>query len=349
MHSVILKNDAVGDLVHSLPAINNIISSKENKKVTIFLSERSEKFYFLVDSPNVEIKILNYNLSIIEKINLLLYVIKNKIDNIYILSPKNFYFYLPLIFRRIKFYALCVNNTNNYKRPSAFFRKFLFRYVINERQKSFKRESTRSLQYKLTADNTLNVQSKNYNVYIKESNRLSKFIPNNYLYFHYRKKRFESLNWKLNELNLLLNEFNKYYQNIVFTKDNLNDENNTTFKHIYNSYDFKTNNYINRNKNITFLDNIEGYDLFNVIGHSSKVVAFHGMMTNLASLIKKPVLDLFHFEVLAENMDWESYRKTRNFFYEFKPIYKNYDFIIPKKNFIKTLKKMKFSLKANMK
>ena len=36
MHSVILKNDAVGDLVHSLTAINNIISTKSNKKITLF-------------------------------------------------------------------------------------------------------------------------------------------------------------------------------------------------------------------------------------------------------------------------------------------------------------------------
>ena len=347
MHTVIFKNDAVGDLVHSLPAINNIISSNENKKVTIFLSKRSEKFYFLVDAANVEIKILNYNLTIIEKINLLLYIIKNRIDNIYILSPKNFYFYLPLFFRSIKFYALCINNINNYKRPNAFFRKFLFKYVINERQKSFKRESIRSIQYKLTSLNTLNTRDKNYNVYVKKSDQLSKYLPNKYLYFHYRKKRFEALNWKLNELNLLLDEFHKYYQNIVFTKDNINDENNLIFKNIYNSYDFKTDGFINKNKNITFLDNIEGLDLFNVIGRSSKVVAFHGMMTNLASLFKKPVLDLFHFDVLAENMDWESYRRTRNFFYEFKPIYRSYDFIIPKRNFMKTLEKMKFSLKVN--
>ena len=347
MHSVIFKNDAVGDLVHSLPAINNVVSSRENTKITIFLSKRSEKFDFLIDAPNVEIKILNYNLTIIEKINLLLYIIKNEIDNIYILSPKKFYFYLPLFFRRIKFYALCMDNINNYKRPNAFFRKFLFKYVINERHKSFKRESTRSIQYKLTSSNKINSQDINYNIYVKKSDKLSKYLPGKYLFFHYRKKRFESLNWKLEELNLLLYEFNKYYQNIVFTKDNLNDENNSIFKDIYNSYDFKTDNFINKNKNITFLDNIEGSDLFDVIGHSSKVVAFHGMMTNLASLIKKPVLDLFHFDVLAENMDWESYRKTRNFFYEFKPIYRNYDFIIPKKNFMKTLKKMKFSLKVN--
>ena len=34
MHTVIFKNEAVGDLVHSLDAINNIISSKDNDKVT---------------------------------------------------------------------------------------------------------------------------------------------------------------------------------------------------------------------------------------------------------------------------------------------------------------------------
>ena len=39
MHSVIFKNDAVGDLVHSIEAINNITSSSEN--VTIFLSKLS--------------------------------------------------------------------------------------------------------------------------------------------------------------------------------------------------------------------------------------------------------------------------------------------------------------------
>ena len=347
MHSVILKNDAVGDLVHSLPAIDNVISSINNKKVTIFLSERSKNFNFLIKGPNVEVKIINYNLTVYEKIKLFIYLIKNKVDNVYILSPKNFYFYLPLFFKKIKFYALCVDDINNYKRPGAFLRKFLFKFVINERQKVFRRESTKSIQKKLTFHAKTDNHDKNYNIYIKKNDKLSKYIPNNYLYFHYKKTRFESLDWKLNELNLLLSEFSMYYQNIVFTKDNLDDENNHIFKNTYNSYDLRTGTFVNKNKNIIFLDNIEGHDLFNVIGNSNKVVAFHGMMTNLAALIKKPVLDLFHIDVLTENMDWESYRKTRNFFYEFKPTYKNYDFIIPKKNFMKTLKKMKFSLKVN--
>ena len=69
MHSVVLKNDAVGDLVPALKAINNIIST--SKKVTIFLSKLSEKWSFLVNNPKVEIKILNYDLNIIEKIKLI--------------------------------------------------------------------------------------------------------------------------------------------------------------------------------------------------------------------------------------------------------------------------------------
>ena len=43
-HVVILKNDAVGDLVHSLNAIYNIVNDNKNIKTTIFLSKLSEKF-----------------------------------------------------------------------------------------------------------------------------------------------------------------------------------------------------------------------------------------------------------------------------------------------------------------
>ncbi len=342
MHSVILKNDAVGDLVHSLPAIGNVIYSKKNTKVTIFLSERSDKFSFLIKNPNVEIKIINYNLRLVEKLNLLIYLFKNKIDNVYILSPKNFYFFLPLFFRKIRFYALCVDNINNYKRPNSFLRKFLFKFVINHREKNFKRESTKSIQEKLTLSDNISALNIDYTKILDKSAKILKYLPSNYVYFHFKNERFKTLNWKLDELKILLNELSYHYQNVVFTKDHFKDENNTIFKDIYNSYDFHTDKFLNKNKNITFLDNIEGFDLFNVIAHSKKVVAFHGMMTNLASLFKKPVLDLFHFNI----KNWSSYRNARNFFYEFKPNYKNYDFIIPKKNFPKTLKKMKFSFKV---
>ena len=93
MHAVVLKNDAVGDLVHSLKAINNIIENKAVKKVTIFLSERSKKFGFFFNNSKVDIKIINYDLSVVEKIKLFFFILTNKIASIYILAPKNFYYF----------------------------------------------------------------------------------------------------------------------------------------------------------------------------------------------------------------------------------------------------------------
>ena len=149
MHAVIYKNDGIGDLAHSLDAINNIISSKDNDKVTIYLSNLCKNFTFLIQNPKVNIKIINNNLNISEKFNLFFYLKKNKINKVYILTPKYFYYFLPLFFRSIKFYAICINNTGNYRRPNTFLRKFLYKYEINDRGKVFKRDSTRLLQYKL--------------------------------------------------------------------------------------------------------------------------------------------------------------------------------------------------------
>ena len=338
MHSVVLKNDAVGDLVHSIGAINNITSSNENKRVTIFLSNLSKNFSFLINSPKAEFKILNYDLSLIEKIKLIFFLKKNDVEKVYVLTPKSFYYILPLIFRKIKFYAICINNINNYKRPNLFFRKFLFKYEINDREKIFRRDSTKEIQDRLT-------NSKNekfiFNVNIKKSTILSSYLPNDYIYFHFKKKIFQELNWEFNELEKLFNEFSKYSSMVVFTKDIENDSNNILFKKKFNSYDFKFNKFTNNNKKILFLDNIVGEDLFNVIKYSKKVVAFHGMMTNLASLLRKPVLDLFHCNIKT----WTDYRRYRNSFYEFKPKYYDYDFIIPKKNINKTISKIKFALK----
>ena len=341
MHSVLLKNDAVGDLVHSLKAINNITSS--SKKVTIFLSKLSEKYSFLVEDSKVEIKILNYNLSLIEKVKLIFFLINSNVKNVYIIAPKNFYYYLPIIFRNIKFYAICIDNINNYRRPNLFLRRFLYKYVINDRGKIFKRESSRSIQNKLTMHHKKNSDYQ-FNANIKKSEVLNYILPDKYIFFHFNKKRFDDLDWKFNELQLIFVEFSKYSKNIVITKDMENDNNNVIFRENFNTYDFNSKKFIDNKKNILFLDNIVGEDLFNVIKYSHKVVAFHGMMTNLGYLLKKPVLDLFHCKIET----WEDYRGYRNSFYEFKPKYYGYDFIIPNKNVRKAISKMKFSLERDI-
>ena len=341
MHSVLLKNDAVGDLVHSLKAINNITSS--SKKVTIFLSKLSEKYSFLVKDPKVEIKILNYNLSLIEKVKLIFFLTSNNIKNVYILAPKNFYYYLAVIFRNIKFYAICIDNINNYKRPNLFLRRFLYKYEINDRGKIFRRESTESIQNKLTMHDNKNSDYQ-FNVNIKKSEILNNILPDKYIFFHFKKERFDDMGWKFNQLQLMFIEFTKYSKNIIITKDIENDKNNLIFKENFNSYDFNSKKFIDNKKNVLFLDNIVGEDLFNVIKYSHKVVAHHGMMTSLGYLLKKPVLDLFHCKIKK----WEDYRRYRNSFYEFKPKYYGYDFIIPNKNIRKTIRKMKFSLQRHM-
>ena len=351
MHSVVLKNDAVGDLVPALKAINNIISS--SKKVTIFLSKLSEKYSFLVNDPKVEIKILNYDLNLIEKIKLIFFLTKNDINNVYILAPKNFYYYLPIVFKKIKFYAICINNINNYRRPSLFLRKFLFKYEINDREKIFKRDSIYLIQDKLTSVNNINFDFK-FSVNVKKKDDLIRYLPKKYIYFQYKKKICDALGWRLKELQILFSEFCNYYENVVFTRDitgwdqlrgeKNNKENTLTFEDSFNFYDFKLKKFIDNKSNVLLIDNIVGEDLFNLIKYSNKVVAWHGQMTSLGFILEKNVLDLWYTNINT----WEDYRKYRNAFYEFKPRNKNYDFTIPSKNVRKTIRKMKFSLEREI-
>ena len=52
-------------------------------------------------------------------------------------------------------------------------------------------------------------------------------------------------------------------------------------------------------------------------------------------------MDLYDVDI----KDFNDYRKYRNSFYEFKPSYNGYNFLIPKKNIMKTIDKMKFFLR----
>ena len=341
---IIFKNDRVGDLVHSVSAINDLIFQNQDKEIVIFLSKISEKFYFLFKNDNLQLRILNYHLTAIEKIKIFFYLFSNKIEKVYILSPKNFYFYLPLFFFGIKFFGLCVDGASGNKRPNLFLRKFLYKFIINDRETTKKRKSTQLLQLELVNENKIDNINFGHKLDILKSDKLKKYLPNDYLLIHYKKRFFEELGWGVNGLESILIELKQYNSNIVLIKDIEIDENNVIFRNKYKTYDFKTDKFYNNTSNILFLDNIGGVDLYNVVKYSKKVIATHGMMTNLAYLCKKPVLDLFHC-VIKNRGDYHSYK---NSFYEFKPNYPGYDFIIPSKNLKKTIKKMKFSLVNNI-
>ena len=142
-------------------------------------------------------------------------------------------------------------------------------------------------------------------------------------------------------MNSLFGEFLKYKKKVIFTRDIDTNNRNMDFYKIFNVFDFKNNKFINNSSNIILIENAKGADLYSIIKNADKVIAFHGMITSFAWIEEQPVLDLY----LCEINKWDDYRKYRNSFYEFKPSYKNYDFIIPKKDFKKTINKMKFFLK----
>ena len=128
--------------------------------------------------------------------------------------------------------------------------------------------------------------------------------------------------------------------NIIFTRDIEKIKNKEDFRDEFNVINFSDQKKYINNSNIYLYEEIVGSDLLHIINNAKKVVAFHGMMTNLASINKKPVLDLFFSEIKSTS----DLNRYKNAIYEFKPKYKNYDLIIPSKNLKKTLRKMRFSL-----
>tara|TARA_B100000029_G_scaffold369562_1_gene363416 strand:+ start:1101 stop:2144 length:1044 start_codon:yes stop_codon:yes gene_type:complete len=339
---VIFKNDRIGDLIPSVSAINLIIEKNKDKEIVLYLSEINYKMKFLFNKKNVKVVLINYKLPLKNRMDIFYFFIKTKISKVYILRPKNFFFLLPIIFyfKKIKFYGLCLNGTKNYKRPIILLRKFLTKFVVNDRGTLRKRISREKLQLNLVNEESDNIfPTKDYN--FEFSNILKKILPNNYFLIHYKKQMFEELEWGTDGLDRIVNEMLKYCSNVVLINDIKPSNDNMLFKKKYNWYDFKEGKRGSNNSKILYLENIDGIDMFNVIKLSKKTIACHGTITLLGNLTKVPILDLFHCKI--KNKD--DYHRNKNSFHEHMPNNKNYDFIIPNTNINKTIRKMQFSLK----
>ena len=183
--------------------------------------------------------------------------------------------------------------------------------------------------------------SLDFQLNIPMSDNLKKYLPKNYALVHFKKKVAAKLGWGVEELNLILNYIKKYIPNIILIKDIEKDELNLIFRKKYKTLDFANNIFYNNENSVLFFDNVEGKDLYNLVKHSKKVIAFHGTIPSIALLNSTPVLDLFYCDI--KNM--KDYHSYKNAFYEFKPRYNGYDFIIPSKSVEKTLKKMHFAIR----
>jgi len=325
---LILKNDRTGDLFVSLKAINRVLIKHKNDKITIFLSQINHKFSFLF--PNIKKEVISMKLNLREKFYLLKYLLLHKIDIIYILTPKNFYYYLPFFFRKIKFYGITINGLTN--RPNNFLLKYLYKYVTIDRLTIKKRISSYTIQESLIG------HFSDTNMINANSNIENDFdFPNEYVFFHYKHKLFNDLlGWSLEDIDNLLEILRKKNKNIMFSSELNNIHVNNHFLRKYNSFDFYNNTQKNINeKGIFFLRDIEGYDLFDIVRKSSNVVAPEGIITHMAYFLKKPILALMHFNL----------KNRRDFINQiisckewFPP--SNYKFIVLKKNFTNSMNKL---------
>lgn len=324
-HIVIFKNEKIGDLIHSISSIKNIISKHSNYRINIFLSHYNSEMKFLFLNKNVEFHIVSEKTNYLDKLKILYFFMMTKIKKTYIFKPSYFLFLLPFFFnfKKIRFYGICVNNINYY-RPSLFLRKFLERFVVNDRGTKKIRKSINDLHMNLT----LNENKSKYNLAILNKKKEPGAVKKEYYLIHFNKYKFSTLDWHLNDFFKIVKELENNIDKIVITNDINDEKTNSLIKKILEN---------KNSKNIIHFPNIKGENFFNLIGNAKLVVSFHGMITSIAAVQNTKVLDLFNCDIKNK----KDFYRYKNAFHEFKPKLNNYEFIIPKKNLDISIKKIK--------
>ena len=326
---LILKNDRVGDYFTSVNSINLIINKHKDRDIIIFLSKINFKFNFIF--KELKIKIFNYNLNVLEKIKILNYLIFNNISDIYILAPKNFYYILPFLFRRIRFHAVCIDSDRN--RPTNFFKKYLF-----NKETLYRRDNSKILSVYKVLENLINYKNKIVNYKNLKFNEFVFFeFPKNATYFHYKHNLFsEKLLWDNMKIKNFIEFLAKKRKFIVFSSELDNSKKNNFFLQNFNSYDFKQKKYNKvNNQNIIFLNNLEGNNLVHSISLCDDVIAPESGITHIGSFLKKKTLALMHFKFNNKNDIFNQIIAIK----EWKPL-SHFSFTIIKKDFNKSINKL---------
>ena len=319
---LILKNDRAGDLFTSLKLISTLANN--SSKLTIYLSELNIGFKFLF--KNFLTKEISFNLNFIDKLKIFFDILLNNYDEVYIITPKSFYFYLPIFFKKIKFYAI-VYDGNKRLRPNNFLRKFLFKFKIVYRNK-LNRFSYREVQLKLIDDN-IDVDENCINLTIPNFNPESKkLIDNEYVFFQFRQRFFDDLNWGIEEFNKIINLLSRKYENVLFSSDL--EKNERTF--FYNNFFEKSFSIINLNnntkslindKNIFYLKDLDSLNLFFIIKHSKLSVSKEGVVSHISYFHNKKSYNLFNFKInnlsdyKHEKISYSEWYKGMNFNFSF--------------------------------
>ena len=326
---LILKNDRVGDFITSIKSINLILNKHRSQEIIIFLSKINYKFNFIFS--DLKFNIFNYDLKFLEKIKIIFYLFINNVSDVYILAPKNFYYYLPLIFRKIRFHAICIDSEKS--RPSKFLRKFLYKKCT-----LFRSNKKKILSVYKVLENLIDYNEKTKNFVKLEFEKFDFFkFPKNSTYFHYKHNLFhDKLTWSNNEIKEFINFLAKKRTNIVFSSELENMEKNDFFYNNFNSYDFKNKLYNKvNNKNILFLKDLDGKNLVHSIYLSDEVIAPESGITHIGSFLNKKTLALMFFNFSNKDDIFKQIIAIK----EWAPL-NDFKFTILKKDLFKTINKL---------
>ena len=315
---LILKNDRVGDLFHSLKNIETIISLFSEDNIELCLSKINIRFANIIEYKNVKLTKNNLDLTLIEKITLFNKILVNKYDYVFILSPKNFYFYLPLIFKKTKFLGICVDGKRY--RPNKLLRKHLFAYEVNDRTSNKKKLPI----YEIEKNLIHNVfKNKIHNLTIKKIKHPPLNMKDVNVLFHYKSEIFGKIDENFNY-------FHTFFVNLV-KNFNMKIKISTDL-----GFDIKNEQILNKYKgevDINFLGPIDANQLLKEIKKSELIISPHGAITCIAGYYNKNIIDIFDRTI------------TKNAFYEFKPnTAGNYQFIVKPNNIMILFKKILFKI-----
>lgn len=302
---LILKNDRVGDLFHSIKYIENLRKEYKHFDLDIILSEYNVGFSAILEKNNINIRKIRYRLSIIDKINLVRLIYKQKYTHIVILSPKSFYYYLPLIFKKITFSAIVINNKR--MRPSNYLRDKINFLTVNNRLSKAKRHNIGCLYENVTRNLILKKQTNISKLYLNKSYKKIFFLK--YIHIHSKQEFFKKYGYSpkdiINMIDIITINFNV---KIKLTGDLGENDYNNYYKQV-------------KNINFDYIHNIKNEHLCKLINDSDIVITPHGTISCIAAYYGKPILDFFE-----PNID-------RGSFSEFRPINNNnYKFHIIREN-----------------
>ena len=310
---LILKNDRVGDFFHSIRNLQLIKNLFVGYEIELCLSEVNIRFSNVIKHLGFNISELKIKLSTKDKIKIVKKFIDNNYEYIFILSPKNFYFYLPLLFKKTKFVGICINGSNR-NRPPQYLRDYLFKYEINDRRNNAKKPQIHVLE------ETLILKTKNKPMIKKyEQKNINRGIKNSKVIFHYKSSIFGDFN---SNIHMLINFFKD-----ICEKHNLKIYITTDIEKKIENIDLNLGD--TNGKNINFLGPINSSEIIKIITKSELVIGPHGAITCIGAYYNKNIIDIFNRDI------------SKNAFYEFKPKTNgNYQFIVKSNDIGRTINKI---------